>query len=285
MAVRSLSTSTLQNNQPRYGRLSARIGEALPFSPHFLVVAGGGAGGQGTGTRRGGGGGAGGYRTSFGISGRNTSPEARLNFNLGETFTVTVGAGGAGVLGNVSPNPGGNSVFSTITSIGGGHAGASASTGPNTPGSGGSGGGAGDVATGSGPNGATGTAGQGFDGARSVANFGGGGGGAGGSSSSGITVHSNNAGPGLSSLITGTVVTRATGGDSISASAGAVNTGDGGNGGAVNPGFSGGSGIVILRYPAVFTLSIPGGLTSSTTVLGDEKVTTFTAGTGTVTIG
>ena len=83
----------------------------------YLVIAGGGSGGS-----DGGGGGAGGYRTSYGsgnISGANSAVEGDLAFIKGDTFTVTVGAGGAAVT-NAVGNNGSNSVFSTITSTGGG---------------------------------------------------------------------------------------------------------------------------------------------------------------------
>ena len=39
---------------------------------------------------------------------------------------------------------------------------------------------------------------------------------------------------------------------------------------------------VILRYPASVTLTIGAGLTSSTATDGDSKVTTFTAGSDTI---
>jgi hypothetical protein len=63
-----------------------------------------------------------------------------------------------------------------------------------------------------------------------------------------------------------------------------VNTG-GGGGGANGPvaGGTGGSGIVVLRYPSLLTISNPGGgLTSSTSTSGGFSRTTFTAGTGNV---
>ena len=65
----------------------------------YLVVAGGGAGGGGGNDATGGGGGAGGYRTDTGFT-----------VTLGVNYTVTVGAGGAGVVNTVgsngSPRPG-----------------------------------------------------------------------------------------------------------------------------------------------------------------------------------
>ena len=72
------------------------------YDVEYLVIAGGGGGGGGLG----GGGGAGGYRTAtgFGVT--------------AQAYTITVGAGGAGAVANGSK--GGDSVFSTITSEGGG---------------------------------------------------------------------------------------------------------------------------------------------------------------------
>ena len=94
----------------------------------YLVVAGGGAGGSpGPASYEGGGGGAGGLRTgtSFPIS--------------ATAFPITVGAGGAG---SPSGNNGNQSIFSTITSAGGGKGGPGGS--PSQDGySGGSGGGSG----------------------------------------------------------------------------------------------------------------------------------------------
>ena len=47
-------------------------------------------------------------------------------------------------------------------------------------------------------------------------------------------------------------------------------------------GQSGGSGIVILRYPNTFTITVGSGLTSSTATDGSDKVTSFTAGTDSI---
>jgi len=78
------------------------------YNVEYLVVAGGGgAGGGGTGA--GSGGGAGGYRTASGFT-----------LTPGTSYTITVGAGGAGGGGATSGSTGNNSVFSTITSDGGG---------------------------------------------------------------------------------------------------------------------------------------------------------------------
>ena len=81
-------------------------------------------------------GGAGGYRTSVvgQTSGGGASAESRLSVSAA-TYAITVGAGGAGATflkWIIVPN-GSDSVFSTITSVGGGGAGLH---GPNSGGSG-----------------------------------------------------------------------------------------------------------------------------------------------------
>jgi hypothetical protein len=72
---------------------------------------------------------------------------------------------------------------------------------------------------------------------------------------------------------------------------GSPNTGGGAGGGSASVGStsgpnaintSGGSGVVILRYPNTFTVTIGAGLTGTTATDGSDKVTTFTAGTGTI---
>ena len=71
-------------------------------------------------------------------------------------------------------------------------------------------------------------------------------------------------------------------GGSNNGGGGSANTGGGGGGGSLNPagsGGSGGSGIVIIRYPSDYTITVGSGLTSSTSTVGSDKVTTFTAGT------
>ena len=56
-----------------------------------------------------------------------------------------------------------------------------------------------------------------------------------------------------------------------------------GEGGLDNErGGSGGSGVVILRYPSTYTITIGAGLTGSTTTVSTDKVTTITAGSGNV---
>jgi hypothetical protein len=53
-------------------------------------------------------------------------------------------------------------------------------------------------------------------------------------------------------------------------------------GSTTSAGGSGGSGVVIIKYPDSYSLTIGGGLTSSTATAGGFKVTTFTAGTDTI---
>jgi len=97
-------------------------------SVDYLVVAGGGAGAGGPGNYTGGGGGAGGLRlaSSFPIS--------------ITAYPITLGAGGSGDASG-SAVPGSDSIFSTITSAGGGGGVSTAGTG----GPGGSGGGGGQA--------------------------------------------------------------------------------------------------------------------------------------------
>jgi hypothetical protein len=47
-------------------------------------------------------------------------------------------------------------------------------------------------------------------------------------------------------------------------------------------GGTGGSGVVILRYPSAYTITLGAGLTGSTTTDGGDKVTTITAGSDSV---
>jgi len=47
-------------------------------------------------------------------------------------------------------------------------------------------------------------------------------------------------------------------------------------------GGNGGSGVVILSYPFIYTITLGAGLTGTTTTFGANKITTITAGTGNV---
>ena len=118
----------------------------------YIVVAGGGGGGR-AGNSGAGGGGAGGFRFASPSLSPVTYPAKPLAAPSGltvavQTYPITVGAGGSGGPGP-SNNPGlaaqgSNSVFSTITSAGGGKGGGNTSTSDNANGTaGGSGGAAG----------------------------------------------------------------------------------------------------------------------------------------------
>jgi hypothetical protein len=106
----------------------------------YLVVAGGGAGGKGANAATGGGG-AGGLRFSASTY-CNSSPLKGSALPVTATaYPITVGAGGSGITSPTSKgNNGSDSIFSTITSTGGGGAG---SHGTPTGSPGGSGGGSG----------------------------------------------------------------------------------------------------------------------------------------------
>jgi hypothetical protein len=65
---------------------------------------------------------------------------------------------------------------------------------------------------------------------------------------------------------------------------GTANTGGGGGGSGAGGtvGGNGGSGVVIVKYPDTLTIGGGAGLTFSTSSSGGFKVTTFTAGTGSI---
>lgn len=264
-------------------------GQVIAYSNiEYLVVAGGGAGGgSGGGNQRSGGGGAGGY-----ISGTTS-------LALG-SYSIEVGAGGSAYVPNSTRSGNGsNTVFNNLTAIGGG---GGACMQPNVTGaSGGSGGGGGSDPSGAG----TGTPGQGNAGGAGGGynQWGGGGGGAGAAGFS--RYNSPNGGDGLSSSITGSTIFYAGGGAGVPGSGTTVGgAGGGGNypagngsenlgggGGAENnntSGSTGGSGVVIIKLPSSANTSFSVGLTEanggSGQTVGDYKVYTVTAGTGTVTI-
>jgi hypothetical protein len=230
-----------------------------------LVVAGGGAGGtNGTGNpgRTAGGGGAGGFRNLTSVS-----------VSAGTTYSITVGAGGAGNTDVFLGPPGSSSSIVSVISASGG--GGGSANGGNAA-SGGSGGG-------SGSHGSSATGGSGNTGAYSPSegnrggnsNTGGaGGGGAGGAGTDVTNGNGSNGGAGAASSITGSSITYAGGGggggSSVAGSGGsgigaagainangnnaAANTGGGGgasacvSGSGGGTGGSGGSGIVVIKY-------------------------------------
>jgi hypothetical protein len=246
-----------------------------------LVVAGGGGGGD---TYYGGGGGAGGFLSNNALS------------VIASNYTVTVGAGGAGANGSGTGSSGANSIFDTLTAVGGGGAGGGGLGGTANSGvAGGSGGGENHYSVQA--TGGTGTVGQGNDGGGSPGNNAGGGGGAGAAGSDGGA--GQNGGPGgvgLLSSISGSSLFYAGGGGAgangfptpgipgaggnggggtggVAATApmsGTPNTGGGGGGAGGydhtitttthGPGAAGGSGIVIVRYafPPVPEVNVTG---------------------------
>mgnify|MGYP003148502575 CR=1 FL=1 len=256
----------------------------------YLVVAGGGSGG----TSYGGGGGAGGFRESHvcSTSGPYTASPLAAATSLpvsATAYPITVGAGGAQSCAHpTNPgNDGSDTVFSTITSAGGG--GGTGQDPSVSPGGGGSGGGAsytpGPTRFGAGNTPPT-TPSQGFPGGDAgpgvspYASGGGGGATVAGTTGSNVpnpagSGQSGPGGTGATTSIDGTPTARAGGGGGGKSSAGAeqgsagagggsgggqtpgpnttagtVNTG-GGSGGGYGPGGGsggGGSGIVIIRY-------------------------------------
>jgi hypothetical protein len=254
----------------------------------YLVVAGGASGGSssnGNGNAKGGGG-AGGYREGKASSDCYTASPLNAPAGLPVSVTgypITVGAGGAEQVQApvCSPgNQGSNSVFSTITSAGGG---AGAGGGGGCGGTGCSGGSGGGPSSGPPASGGTGNTPpvsppQGQNGeamSRGSATAGGGGGGAG---EVGGTNGNAAGGDGVTTSISGSATGYAGGGgggrhacyspwyscrslggggrgqiqnSNSPDAAGLANTGGGGGGGGSpcgTPGAAGGSGIVIIRY-------------------------------------
>jgi hypothetical protein len=316
-----------------------------PLTVEYLVVAGGGAGGNGMGA----GGGAGGLIHNY----NGTA----LSLTVGTSYQVTVGNGATGSTSNVTAN-GGDSVFNTLTAIGGGGGSSlqmQRNGGTLNGAAGGSGGGSGatDGNTGSYPGiGVGGAAQQPSSVSGGYGNAGGnpaqnkgyypgpGGGGAGGVGTTPPTTLSNGGagGAGLQVDIDGNNYYWAGGGggsgyyNATSAGAGGIGGGGGGafaygytrvpaagGGSAINSGSSGGpgtasqlggsggdntggggggagwsggaggnggSGVVILRYPSAYAITFQTGVgfISSTATLSatSEKVTTITAGSGTI---
>jgi hypothetical protein len=243
-------------------------GNIVGLSVEYLVVAGGGGGGSGDDSLgSGGGGGAGGMRTGT------------FNLSISTNYSVGVGGGGAGapVLGN--GGNGGSSTFHTITNTGGGR-GAGRGGNATTGGSGGGGfrnGGS-----------AAGTSGQG-----NAGNNSGGGGGKGAASTgrnggTGAAFYGvYYAGGGAAGRYPSASYSGGNGVGGNSNASGATNRGGGGGGGDGEFGYnsagrSGGSGVVILRYPNSYTITLGAGLSGSTANSGSDKVTTITGGSGNV---
>jgi len=258
----------------------------------YLVIAGAGGGGYNSASPvdqgRGGGGGAGGYRESAGTATGcyTVSPLGAGVAALSVTATgypITVGGGDPS---GTPPGVGSNSIFSTITSNGGGRGGVGTNSPDFRTGTAGASGGGGGTYAGDGPGGAgntpptsppQGTAGGlGVEGSPAYGGGGGGGatavgvagtiekggdGGAGGTSSINATPTARAGGGGGATLAAAPTKGCGTGGGGdgaaygdapTSGGSGTANTG-GGGGGAGGPQFggtggTGGSGVVIIRY-------------------------------------
>jgi len=288
---------------------SAWIGITQVLSYDVLVVAGGG--GTGYSLYHNGGGGGGGIVYSSGI------------LTSGQSYSITVGAGGTGGTSNQSNDntAGSSSSFGIFTAPGGGKGG----TWPSFPGGNGSSGGGG-AENGNAPSQAAGlgTAGYGYNGGAG-GNSGpgaGGGGGAGGLGGTGVSsTRGGLGGIGLQYLITGTPTYYGGGGGganyygntTAAGGAGGGGTGwhAGGSGGASSNGAAGsangtpntgggaggyeradnragavgGSGVVILRIPNSAIATFSAGLTVSlSTAVTGYKIYSVTAGTGSVSI-
>ena len=284
----------------------------------YLIIGGGGAGGGGSiNWTKGGGGGSGGLRNSYASenTGGGLSGELALQCFTGVNYAVSVGGGGAATASVYTAGGiGTRTYFAHITGYGGGGGGNYYGTAAGLRNYGGSAGAEGSInstaiySRGVVPGqGYSAGAGRQYTGSQTTFAGGGGGGGsaAGSDAASGA---GGNGGTGFTSSITGASVVYAGGGGGAGYSTGGSATGGGGagknvDGGAGNAatansgggggggttagntsntaGGAGGSGVVILRYPNTYTIS-QSGLTLSTATTGSDKVTTITAGTGTI---
>ena len=254
----------------------------------YMVIAGGGGAGHSYPTSNGGGGGgAGGYReiknpvtpyTASPLDGFGT-PANQVTVTA-TAFPITVGGGGPGHTPSGAGTAGSPSIFSTITSAGGGKGGANGpgSGSPSNPTTGGSGGGgAGGTSCASLGGGSAGntpptTPAQGNAGGDNYKvgtgnppdNPAAGGGGAGAAAPDAPPGAGGNGGAGTTSSINGTPTARAGGGAGGGSPNGTGGTGGGGGTGQLNAtdntggggggtmngsnGGNGGSGLVIIRY-------------------------------------
>lgn len=198
------------------------------------LIAGGGSGAVSSSSYSGGGGGAGGVLLQT------------LTVSPGTAYTITIGAGGAGVGAYNIGNMGANTTFGALATANGGGFGGSPYNTAWYARAGGSGGGAYP------PDGTpgAGTTGQGFAGGSWASNLGGAGGG-GGSAGSGTTPGT---GKNVSAYNNVGITTIGAGGGTRtsngSGTVGGANTGDGGGGGGFGgwDGGAGGSGRVLIRY-------------------------------------
>ena len=265
------------------GNGPAPISGGGPNTVSYMVIAGGGSGGPGYG----GGAGAGGYREGRDISPSYTASPLVAPTGLtitATTFPVTVGGGGSDANGS-------NSVFSTITSAGGGrgrYGNGAPEVGSGGSGGGGGGGGPGVSGSGNTPpvsppqgnNGGTGSGGVAPGGTCSPRYGRSGGGGAGGAGGSSSNTAGGNGGNGTPTNITGSDVTRAGGGG------GGYYTinGTGDHAGSAGPG-GGGAGSPGTAAPNSGTANTGGGGGgSSTPNPGGHPTTGGTGGSGIVVV-
>jgi hypothetical protein len=285
-STRTSNTSTLVSSFTTVGTTSWTAPSNVTVI-EVLVVAGGGGGGCGNGRAGGGGGGGVIYNSSYPVI-------------PGNTYTVVVGAGGAGQTNGATiptNNQGGNSQFDQLIALGGGQGGNGTPTANSTAsvagGSGGSGGGGGGTQNYSyNSPGGNGTSGQGYGGGTGVHIYGswaggGGGGGAGGPGGTATIDNAGNGGPGLTYNISGSSVVYGAGGggayftgssnygvggtgvggangnNTTTGGTGPANTGSGGgaSGATTGPGGAGTAGIVIICYTLTASNTDPRGET------------------------
>lgn len=288
-----------QSGMLRYNTTTAALESYMPtvgwktvtsdsFSVEILIVGGGASGGYSGGNGyEAGGGGAGGL-LYYGAETPFTG--AAVTLNPGTSYTVIIGAGGAGT--NSTTANGSNSSFHTFTAEGGGSGGNNNNSATGYPGASGGGG------LQANPGGA-GKSGQGYPGGNGTGSRAGGGGGAGGPGGNG---DNPNLGGGYAAVygISGTNIqyagggsggnaanTTTQGGGGIAGPSGTnhatiANRGSGGGGsnpgGPTGSGGTGSSGVVILRY--LGTQKASGGTITS---IGGYTVHTFT-GSGTFSV-
>jgi hypothetical protein len=289
---------------------------------YLVVAGGGGGAGTYHGGGGGAGGLRTSYGTISPITLNGGSMETASFLSIATPYSLTVGGGGAGGVGSTgnpgqAGSPGSDSVFNNITSSGGGYGGPYQLAGGN----GGSGGGESGQNNSPGVGQAvTSPVRQGFNGGLNAgsANDAGGGGGAGevggtngpGQGGDGIYVNilnaTNAATAGVGQVSSSNVYYAGgaggapypadpdrpggIGGGGIGkygqGTAGTPNTGGGGGGsergGGTNNGGVGGSGVVILRYPNIYTVSGLTEATGSPFTEGTDKVSVFTSGTGNI---
>lgn len=318
MSVKSAARSSLKTPSVYTSALAGNEGPLTGYQ--FILIGGGGGGGTSRelygSLNTGGGGGAGGYLSSITgeFSGGNTSPLPTFSVPTGVNFSVIIGAGGTGG----ATTRGTRSLFGSNIAYGGGAGHQAIPASQESVGA--SGGGTYSAASefnvftvvnglvGQGSNGGWG---NGITTSFQSSGAGGGAGGTGGGPTNG-GYWAGIGGVGITSSVTGTPVGRAGGGGGAApatygggtavdgggaggigavGTAGTANTGGGGGAGGTSgttsaatkyAGGNGGSGVLILKYPSQFTITIGAGLTGTTTTVGLNKVTTITAGTGNV---